>query len=456
MTDEELALWLARHGGEVGRKNNERLVAAHTTPDGDDVPASRVIDSTTVEAQDGATITLRRQNASPPGGVGPRMDETTPDYERVAETPPDKSKQGPQQTPEQQQHAQNIVREDDEKWRQQVQENNEKSWNLNDPAGSGKAETHAERAAREQKEAQQARADAAEARQQASLERQAAADESRNRESAADRAERARQADQANALNQERNQLDRDKFNREGRKPDFLSQANDKNPYIVRYDPQSGEIIKESNPNYDAVQVEAERKRAELELQIRNRSVTLEEAKAQYSQWFDTNVKTPLMLAQEARAQAEEKRQALEAEERRKQFAADFGLRKATLGQQAGQAAVQNEISLLPYRAGPTEAAEMSSAINSLAAGGKIDGPDASAGIHFTPGAFEFNRPDFKSIAKEATKAALGGLTDYRPSDQEFPTANYSGVPQVNLAGAPTVSSGGGTYQYPYPTPPTE
>ena len=165
-----------------------------------------------------------------------------------------------------------------------------------------------------------------------------------------------------------------------------------------------------------------------------------------HSQWYDTNVKTPLLLAQEARDKAAEQRAALDAEERRRQFAANFRLQKAELGQRAGEAAMQAEQSLLPYRVGPTEAAEMSAAINSLAAGGRMD-TNAAAGINFTPGAFQFDAPDFKKIAKQAASAALSGLTDYRPSGESYSTADYSGVPAVNLGGAPTVPEGYGAFE---------
>jgi hypothetical protein len=104
------------------------------------------------------------------------------------------------------------------------------------------------------------------------------------------------------------------------------------------------------------------------------------------------------------------------------------------------------EESLLPYRAGPTEAANMSSAINGLAAGGNPQGPSAAAGVHFQPSDFTFNAPDFKSIAKQAASAALSGLTKYRPVAGSYQTADYSGInlpSSATMASAPVASSGG-------------
>jgi hypothetical protein len=115
------------------------------------------------------------------------------------------------------------------------------------------------------------------------------------------------------------------------------------------------------------------------------------------------------------------------------------------LGQQAAATAIQAEESLLPYRAGPNEAAHMSDAINGLAAGGTPGGPSAGAGVHFSGDDFQFNAPDFAAIAKKATHAVLSGLTDYRPSGQQYQTADYSSVPQVNLSGMPSYSYSGGS-----------
>src|SRR5262245_9958505 len=333
-----------------------------------------------------------------------------------------REEKGPQRTPEQEAL-------DKAKVTQENRDELERQWNA---SHGGTYETHAERALREQKAQAEQRAQEQQARQTKIDEENAA--------------QRARE----NRLAQSRIDLDTQRFGLEqarANQPTFLSQAGENNPYVVRFNPQSGQIEQIENPNYDRVKQEAEQMRSLLATQIQARQLTLQEAKQQYEQWFDTNVKTPLMLSQEARDKAAEQRAALDAEERRRQFASTFSLQKAELGQRAGAAAMQAEESLLPYRAGPTESAEMSSAINSLAAGGTLSGPSASAGINFTPGAFEFDAPDFKNIAKQAAAAAVKGISTYKPSEQQYATADYSGVPAVNTSGAPTIPSGYGAFQ---------
>lgn len=465
MNDQELAIWLRLHGGEAGRKNNERQVQARDEYGRAVGEARTVIDSTTIEAADGATVTLRRRSpsaAQAAGEYGPH-DEQSLGYERVAETPPDKNKAN-QRTPEQTAADKAVAAQQQIKERQMSEEEREQKWNqVNGPGktapppdspdypywtgggGSGFSETHAQRAEREQKAAQAAEDDR---RQQAIFEETRRQNQTGNQLAQSritsdeqDRALREREGAATRALTGRQLELQAARDEREANKPNFLSDANANNQFVVRYDPASGQMVSQANPNYDAVKVAAEERRKEIALQIQSGQLDLEGAKQMYTQWFDTNVKAPLMLSQEARAKAEEQRQALEAEERRRQFAADFGLRKASLGEQASGRAVHAEIATLPYRSGPTWGADISSAINSLAAGGKVGGPDAGAGIHFSDSSFAFDKPDFDAIAKRAAHQVLSGLTDYRPSDQQFATADYSGVPQVNLSGMPA-------YQY--------
>lgn len=349
-----------------------------------------------------------------------------------------REKTPPAQTPEQQEAARLENEARRRKANQESVEQAERDYNYNHPGPDGRrfSETNADRAARELREQADQRAE--EARQQA------ARTEARQAEAAATSA----QVAQGN-LEVSRGQLGlaQQREAREASKPDFLSQANESNPYLIRYNPESGMVESMNNPNFDRVKQESERLRSMLAVQIQARQTTLDEAKQQYQQWYDTNIKVPMLQAQEARDRAAEQRAALDADERRRQFAASFSLQRGQLGERAGEAAMQAEQSLLPYRAGPTESAEMSSAINSLAAGGKVNGPDASAGIHFTPGAFEFNAPDFKSIARDAASAALKGISSYTPSKQSYQTADYSNVPAVSTSGAPSIPSGYGQFQ---------
>lgn len=460
MTEDQLRAWLESHKGFKDRFDVERLEVTYDR-DGNANGHKKVKDGVTYVAQDGAKITVRRStsDANVAGAVGSSVygpgvpDTPVLDVVDIDEKDVRKAPEAPYRSPEQLRNEQTAANLNDEKWRQEVQDNNERSWNRTAPGGSGRSETHAERAARETKEANELRAQRQEERAQEDqrLQREAAIRATSAQESANTLANRRLDVDveQGTAnrgLTQQQINLAREKETREANKPDFLSTANAENRFITRYDPTTGQIVQVKNDNFDEVKAAAEERRKELALQIQNRQITLQEATQQYDQWFESNVKTPLMLAQEARAKAEEQRQALDAEERRRQFAANFGLEKARIGQTAAATMIQAEESLLPYRAGPTESAEMSSAINSLAAGGKINGPDAGAGVHFTPGAFEFAAPNFKQIAADAVKAAIGHLTDYKPSSQSYSTGDYSKVPSVNLSNMPTFQAGGYTY----------
>lgn len=97
MNDEQLVAWLAQHGGEVGRSDNEVEIddPADTGPkmQGESRRKIKQIDSTTITAKDGATIKLRR---IPGGGaqVGPdpgqpgTTGQRTPTYQEIERTPP--------------------------------------------------------------------------------------------------------------------------------------------------------------------------------------------------------------------------------------------------------------------------------------------------------------------------------------------------------------------------------
>lgn len=80
MDDEKLQAWLAQHGGEVGRKDNERDTDGPTDPNTGAPTKVRAVDSTTITAQDGATITLRRN-------PGPFVGDTQP-YTVIGNEPP--------------------------------------------------------------------------------------------------------------------------------------------------------------------------------------------------------------------------------------------------------------------------------------------------------------------------------------------------------------------------------
>lgn len=445
-TEEQWQQWYRTHGPEVARKPVYRSTQVMVKDSITNLPEWKTEQTQVGEeitARDGTTIQLVRSAKSGQPGQ--------PDYEIIAHEDPTAKLPAPRTAEQTRIDVASATKTEAETTRQQTLDA-ERQWNQDkaaDPRASGLPETHLERAEREAKEREEKRRDEAALRDKEASARTTAAQEAANREAVATREQRARDEAAQRGLTQQEIDIRNRAENRQANQPTFLSQADAKTPNITRYNPQTGQIENFVNPNYDSIKAAAEEKRAEMATLIAQRQISLQEGQQQYKQWFDSNVQTPLLLAQEARSRAEEQRQALDAEERRNQFAADFGLRKATLGESASARAVQAEQSLLPYRAGPTESAEMSAAINSLGAGGKIAGPDAGAGIHFTPGAFEFDAPDFAGIAKQAAKQVLSGLTDYRPSEEKYQRADYSNVPSVNTSGAPMVPA------YTYPTPTT-
>ena len=239
-------------------------------------------------------------------------------------------------------------------------------------------------------------------------------------------------------LEKERVEIERSRANPK----QVIGKAGTEDQYVGVFNPQTGQIETQANPLYDEVKTAAARKKEELALAIQMRQMDAQEAAQEYQRWYQENVELPFKQMAERRAQTTETRQAQDMEERRRQFAATNELNRATLGQTAGQNAVQNELATLPFRAGPAFGEQFSSAINSLAGGGKMDA-NASAGINFTADAFEYKRPDLDKIARKATKAALAGVTKYDP-DAAGPIAqtDYSGINMApDLSQAPPSGS---------------
>lgn len=85
MNDDQLQAWLDQHGGEVGRKDNEREVDDTTINPNTGLPnKKKTVDSTTITAKDGATLTLRR---SPDGsGATYQVIENTPARAQAAQS----------------------------------------------------------------------------------------------------------------------------------------------------------------------------------------------------------------------------------------------------------------------------------------------------------------------------------------------------------------------------------
>jgi hypothetical protein len=238
-------------------------------------------------------------------------------------------------------------------------------------------------------------------------------------------------------IEKDRYQFERDRANR----PQVLGTPTDDQKNIGVFNPVTGLVEAQSNPLYDQAKADAKAKQEELALAIQMNKLNAEQAAQIYTQWFKENVEVPFMMASERRAQTAEKRAALEAEERKRQFAASHSVQRAQLGQQAANTMIDAEIGMLPHRVGPKFGAQISSAINSLAAGGTLNGPSASAGINFTADAFEYEAPDLKKIARQATKAALKGVTEYDPDEGgPMPSTSYEGLNMPGadiMAGAP-------------------
>lgn len=440
MTKDDILRWLKEHGGQ---KNMETKLIDETNPkyEGPGLGQSPTVKvkQVTWTAADGQTLTIydrgeRNQQSS---------DESTPETVDVTET----------------YEVAGVGKEDKqdtrtpEKKQLDTEQANEAAWNRdngpNNPNGSGRGsglyETHDERLARESKIAAEGRAQRAEDRDIETRARNASNDAERNAverdrveierkraETAAKGEERQTAAQEAqNVIAQGQLDIAKEREEREGKKPTIIGTPTDEQERIAYIDPKTGEIKSDANPLYNQLKTESAKKREELKLAVETNKMKLDEATAEYNRWFDENVRTPLLLSQERRAQSTEQRQALQAEEQRRQFKATNELERGRLGQSAAETASANERALLPYRAGPQAGEQFSSAINSLAHGGTMDS-NAAAGINFTADAFEFDAPNFKKIAKDATREALKHLTPYNPSEEAFGVADYTGIPLPN------------------------
>lgn len=295
---------------------------------------------------------------------------------------------------------------------------------------TGHDETDSERRIRERKELLEAEDRARRARDEARNDRQEAAQTAAQAEAAAARREGNQVTREGQAIERDRLGLEGQKFDwdrEKANRPSLAGEARYDNPNVAVWDPVTGTIERQDNPIYDRARTEAERLREELAARVAAGKYTMERAAAEYDRWFKRNVEVPFLRSAEARAQATDRRAALEARERDRQFAAQHSLARGQLGQRAGEAAMQAESSTLPYRVGPAFGGQFASALNSVAAGGKMDA-NASAGINFTSDAFEYNKPDFSAIAKKAAKQALKNVSSYKPPDIDYPSGDYSGI----------------------------
>jgi hypothetical protein len=399
---------------------------------------------TTYYGNDGYSVELVDdfKTSSPPDRI-PGVADSEPSYPVNSQGFPSDKPKSDTRTPEKKAEDSEIERE--RQWNQTGQ------GTTSTGIPSGLYESHAERRAREKIEADEARKDEKErqdkldaARRDRQVDEQLAI---ANRQ--ADRADRTEdraisQQAETNSLTRDRYQFDREKYEDERRKPQFMGSPTDTTRNIAYFNPTTGTVDTAPNPMYDEAKVEAQRLKDQLSIGIQLNEITAKQASEQYSRWFKENIEVPYLQSAEARAQASDKRQALDAEERRRQFAAQNSLQRGELGQRAAATAIGAEMDMMPYRVGPTFDKEMGAAINSLGTGGKLDA-NASAGINFSPGAFSFDKPDLGRIARDATKNALKNVSSYSPADGDYETASYEGINLPNagtFAGAPQAGGG--------------
>jgi hypothetical protein len=423
MKRSEVLRWLQDHGGQADYEVETKIESnANRTSRTD--PETISVKYVTWTAKDGQKLSVRDTGQrSQPSGPDPGMPggtgvEAEPVYEVVgSDTTPGREDT---RTPE--------AKRNEEKLDAQRRKNEEQTGNW---------ETDADRVKREREEYERARQVAADERrnelerERIEIAREAERRAGRGEERAGRAEERAiTTAEREAEIAGRRITLEEDKYNFErerANRPEIISRPTSEDKSIAVFNPASGTVEAQANPLYDEAKVEAKRKQEELALAIQQNKMSADQAAAEYTRWFKQTVEVPFLRAAEQRAQASERRAALEAEERRRQFQATHELETAKYGQAAAGQMLNAEMELNPYRVGPAFGEQMGSAITSLAGGGKMDA-NASAGINFTADAFEYTKPNLEKIARKATKAALKHLTKYTPSDEEYATADYSGI----------------------------
>lgn len=194
---------------------------------------------------------------------------------------------------------------------------NESLWNQHDPRGSGRFETHTERADREAKEAKEATAAKNQSRQVDIQDRAQTLDE---KKAAYDAAEKAWAAQ-----------------------------------------------VAQTKAKADAV-------RQHFADQIEAGKLSLDSGMAQWNKWKAENVDIPIQTAQEARAKAQMEVDRNTEERRRAEFGATDEANRAKFGYDAGQDAINTAIKLLPFQVGKGFTANAASAVNNLAQGKGFSG----------------------------------------------------------------------------------
>lgn len=212
---------------------------------------------------------------------------------------------------------------------------------------------------------------------------------------------------------------------------------------------EQNQITRERNAAqvlYENAQLEATKERDRINSLVALGTLNANAAKEKFDEWMKINVDVPFKQMEEARARATEARQAQQAEDIRRQNAAQFEQERNKTALGVGNEMVKATVATLPYMSGPNWGSQFGNALSAVAKGRPQD-------IHFDASGLNFQAPDFQKIAEDATARALAHLSPYaaaiagagnRPGGA-YATTDYSQVPNIpSVAGAPTSQPMGG------------
>lgn len=474
MRRSEVEQWLDAHGGQKGEARIEYSLDPNPKYDASQAAGNPKYDQTPKErkkhvtwtAKDGQVLEViddysdltgdektAKQKSDPGGFSTPEgynaPDATyTPDYQVVQQGPPEAK----EDTRPPEKKADDAATAAEKEWNRANGPKPDTSSPAYDGSnrGSGIYETHTERAARENSTAAGARADNSQARADRTEARTAKTEAERaktDKKRVGIEQQRANTEDATATSNAQSNTLQaQTAAAREAREAKGVNtpvgSPTYADPSFTTINTTTGEVQIYDNPNYDKARKESEQKRQEIAADIEAGKYNAEVGAQKYKEWYDSNITIPFAQMQERRAQAADTRAAQDMLDKRKAQKAQNDIDRAKIGQEAAATAQENERALLPYRVGDKFASQFAAATDSLAHGGSLNS-DASAGIHFTADAFQFKRPDFGEIAKQATKDALKHLTPYDPDKDAPVVANYTGISgptAASLATAPAYS----------------
>lgn len=193
---------------------------------------------------------------------------------------------------------------------------------------------------------------------------------------------------------------------------------------------------------YQDKQLEAQKERDRINGLVSIGQLEASQAKNQFDQWLETNVKAPFMAMEEARSKATEQRQAQALEDARRQNAAIHTQNNEKIALDTGNKAMDAAISTLPYMAGPKWGEQFAGALNAIGSGRPQD-------IKFDAQGLTFDSPDFNAIAEQATARALSHLSPYAAAIAQagdrpgggYTTGDYSGITPPSTVRAPLPSA---------------